>query len=198
MTIAQQTTASPARASLFEAYRGDRVTTWIEATGPGMEPLIQPGDRLLVAFGARPERTGQVILCSVDGTFIAHRLVAHRTITGPAGEPIVRLIAKGDAEALPDRAIAPKSVVGVVQAIRRAGDGRLVSYGLDDTPGELVAVVSWWGGRAARRSRRVARHAPARFGPALLLGLVMLSRVPTRLVTALMPWLVQETRAEGR
>jgi hypothetical protein len=198
MTTDEKTTASPARATLFEAYRADRVTTWIEAPGPGMEPLIRPGDRLLVAFGARPERTGQVILCSVDGAFVAHRLVAHRTLGGPAGEPIVRLIAKGDAEALPDRAIAPESVVGVVQAIRRGGDGRLVGYGLDDTPSELVAVVSWWGGRAARRSRRLARYAPPRFGPALLIALVMLSRIPTRLITALMPWLVQETRAEGR
>lgn len=184
------------RASLFEAYRGDRVTTWIEASGPGMEPLIQPGDRLLVAFGARPERTGQVILCAVGGNLIAHRLVAHRTLTGPTGEPTVRLIAKGDAEALPDRAIAAESVVGVVRAIRRREDGRLVSYGLDDMPSELVAVVSWWGGRAARRSPRIARYAPARFGPALQVALVMLSRLPTRLVTAVVPWLAQETRAD--
>ncbi|MGZ8501526.1 MAG: S24/S26 family peptidase [Candidatus Limnocylindrales bacterium] len=189
---------SLARATLFEAYRRDRVTTWIEATGPSMEPLIHPGDRLLVAFGARPERTGQVILCAVDGRFVAHRLVAHRVLTDPAGDPLVRLIAKGDAEALPDRAIAPESVVGIVQAIRRGEDGRRISYGLDDTPSAVVAVVSWWGGRAARRSRRVARHAPPRFGPALLFALLTLSRVPTRVITALMPWLAQETRAEGR
>lgn len=163
-----------------------------------MEPLIQRGDLLLVAFGARPERTGQVILRAVAGSFVAHRLVAHRTLTGPSGEPTVRLIAKGDAEALPDRAIAPESVVGVVRAIRRRDDGRLVSYGLDDVPSELVAAVSWWGGRAARRSPRVAGHAPARFGPALQVALVMLSRLPTRIVTALMPWLAQETPAEGR
>jgi hypothetical protein len=187
-----------ARAALFEAYRRDRVTTWIEATGPSMEPLIHPGDRLLVAFGGRPERTGQVILCAVDGRFVAHRLVAHRVVTDPAGDPLVRLIAKGDAEALPDRAIAPGSVVGIVQAIRRAESGRVVRYGLDDTPSEVVALVSWWSGRAARHSRRVARHAPPRYGPALLFALLTLSRVPTRVITALMPWLAQETRAEGR
>lgn len=187
-----------ARAALFEGYRRDRATTWIEATGPSMEPLIHPRDRLLVAFGARPERTGQVILCAVDGRFVAHRLVAHRIAIDPAGDPLVRLIAKGDAEALPDRAIAPESVVGIVQAIRRAEGGRVVKYGLDDTPSALVAVVSWWGGRAARRSRRVARLAPPRLGPALLIALLTLSRVPTRVITALMPWLAQETRAEGR
>jgi hypothetical protein len=124
--------------------------------------------------------------------------VAHRVVTDPAGDPLVRLIAKGDAEVLAHRAIAPESVVGIVQAIRRGGDGRIVSYGLDDTPSAIVAVVSWWSGRAARRSRRVARHAPPQLGPALLVALLTLSRVPTRVITALMPWLAQETRAEGR
>ena len=187
-----------ARAALFEGYRRDRETTWIAATGPGMEPLIHPGDRLLVAFGARPERTGQVILCAVGGRFVVHRLVAHRLVTDSTGQPLIRLIAKGDAEALPDPAIAPESVVGVVQAIGRSEDGRLVRYGLDDTPSELLALVSWWGGRAARRSSRVASHAPRQLGPAVLVALLTLSRVPTRVITALMPWLVQETRAEGR
>jgi hypothetical protein len=187
-----------ARSSAFEACRRDRATSWIEATDPSMEPLIHPGDQLLVAFGARPERTGQVILCAVGGTFVAHRLVAHRIVTDAAGRPQVRLIAKGDAAALPDRAIAPESVVGIVQAIRRSADGRVLSYGLDDTRSAVVAVVSWWGGRAARRSRHIASHAPAGLSPAVLVALVTLSRVPTRVITALMPWLVQETRAEGR
>jgi hypothetical protein len=186
------------RAALFEDYRRDRVTTWIEATGPGMAPLIQPRDRLLVAFGARPERTGQVILCAVGSRFVVHRLVAHRLITDTTGRPLIRLIAKGDAEALPDRAIAPESVVGIVQAIGRSEDGRLVRYGLDDTPSEVLALVSWWSGRAARRSSRIASHAPPQLGPAVLVALLTLSRVPTRLITALMPWLVQEPRAEGR
>lgn len=187
-----------AREALFEGYRRDRVTTWIEATGPSMEPLIHPGDRLLVAFGTRPERTGQVILCAVGGRFVAHRLVAHRTVTDAEGNPVVRLIAKGDAEIMPHRAIAPASVIGIVQAIRRGETGPVIHYGLDDTPSAVVAVVSWWCGRAARQSRRVAQHAPPRLGLALAITLLTLSRVPTRLITALMPWLAQETRAEGR
>jgi hypothetical protein len=113
----------------------------------------------------------------------------------PAAGPAHR---QGDAAALPDRAIAPESVVGIVQAIRRSADGRVLSYGLDDTRSAVVAVVSWWGGRAARRSRHIASHAPAGLSPAVLVALVTLSRVPTRVITALMPWLVQETRAEGR
>lgn len=186
-----------ARAALFERYRADRVTAWIEAGGPSMEPTIHPGDRLLVAFGQRPERTGQVILCAVDGAFVAHRLVAHRLVGVGAGAPVVRLIAKGDAEALPDRSIAVDDVIGVVRAIRRS-DGRMVTAGLDDTPGAIVARVSWWSGAVARVGRRLARHAPARTGRPLLSTLLILSRVPTRLITALMPWFVQETRAEGR
>ena len=186
-----------ARSGLFQRYRSDRVTAWIEVTGSSMEPLIHPGNRLLVAFGERPERTGQVILCAIDGAFVAHRLVSHRFFPGPSGVPSVRLIAKGDAEAYPDRSIAPADVYGVVRAVRRA-DGRIVTVGLDDTPGALVALASWWGGNAARLGRRVLRYAPDRTAPPLLSTLLILSRVPTRVITALMPWLDQETRAEGR
>ena len=89
-------------------------------------------------------------------------------------------------------------MVGIVQAIRRGETGPVIHYGLDDTPSAVVAVVSWWSGRAARQSRRVAQHAPPRLGLALAITLLTLSRVPTRLITALMPWLAQETRAEGR
>ena len=186
-----------ARAAVFERYRADRVTAWIEATGPSMEPTIHPGDRLLVAFGERPERTGQVIVCTVAGAFVAHRLVAHRLVAVGSDAPVVRLIAKGDAEALPDREIAVGDVVGVVRAVRR-GDGRVVTLGLDDTPGAIVARVSWWSGSAARLGRRLARHAPANTERPLVSVVLVLSRVPTRLITALMPWLVQEIRAEGR
>jgi len=186
-----------ARAALFERYRADRAAVWIEATGLSMTPLIRPGDRLLVGFGERPHHTGQVILCAVDEAFVAHRLVAHRLVVDREGRPSVRLIAKGDAEAFPDRSVASGDVFGVVRAIRRA-DGRVVTVGLDDTPGAIVALASWWGGRAARFGRRLARRAPARTGPPLMSTLLILSRVPTRLITALMPWFVQETRAEGR
>jgi hypothetical protein len=185
-----------ARAALFERYRAERVRTWIEATGPSMEPLIQSGDRLLVAFGERPDHTGQVILAAVDGIFVAHRLVATRLVANGTG-PTVRLIAKGDAEPFPDRSIAPADVVGVVRAIRRK-DGRIVTVGLDDTPAAVVAIVSWWSGVAARVGRRLARSIPPSAGRPLLATLLILSRAPTRLITALMPWLVQETRAEGR
>jgi hypothetical protein len=160
-----------------------------------MEPLIQPGDRLLVAFGERPEHTGQVILWQVDGTFVAHRLVAHRLVSDGRGGAAVRLIAKGDAEAYADRAIGSGDVFGVVRKVRHR-DGRVDSRGLDDTPGELVALLSWWGGQIARLGRMATRRAPA--GGPLLSCLLILSRVPTRVLTALMPWLVQETRAEGR
>lgn len=186
-----------ARIGLFERYRTDRVAAWIEATGSSMEPLIQPGDRLLVAFGERPEHTGQVILWQLDGTFVAHRLVAHRLVSDGRGGAAVRLIAKGDAEAYADRAIGSGDVFGVVRKVRHR-DGRVDSRGLDDTPGELVALLSWWGGQIARLGRMAARRAPAPAGGLLLSCLLILSRVPTRVLTALMPWLVQETRAEGR
>ena len=186
-----------ARAGLFERYRTDRVMAWIEVTGSSMEPIIHSGNRVMVAFGERPERTGQVILCAVDGAFVAHRLVSYRLVSGASEVPSLRLIAKGDAEAYPDRSIAPGDVYGVVRAVRRA-DGRIVKSGLDDTPGGIVALASWWGGSAAWLGRRLLRHAPARTALPLLTTLLILSRVPTRVITALMPWLDQESRAEGR
>jgi Peptidase S24-like len=186
-----------ARAGLFEHYRAARTTAWIEATGTSMVPLIHPGDRLLVAFGERADHTGQVILCAVGEAFVAHRLVAHRLVADRSDTPAVRLIAKGDAEVYPDRAVSPAEVLGVVQAVRHH-DGRVVTAGLDDTSGAIVALASWWGGSTARFGRRLARHAPPSAGRPLLTTLLILSRVPTRLLTALMPWLVQETRAEGR
>jgi len=186
-----------ARFALFERYRAARAEVWIEATGTSMTPLIQPGDRLLVAFGGRPDHTGQVILCQVDGAFVAHRLVAHRLVVGEGGRPGLRLTAKGDAEAFPDRSVSPADVFGVIRSIRRA-DGRVTTLGLDDTPGAIVARISWWSGCAARLSRRLVRRAPPRTGRPLMTILLNLTRVPTRLTTALMPWLVQETRAEGR
>jgi peptidase S24-like protein len=195
--VTQQDPRAIARTGLFQRYRTDRVAAWIEVTGTSMEPLIQPGNRLLVTFGERPERTGQVILCSIDGAFVAHRLVSHRLIPAGSGVPSVRLIAKGDAEAYPDRSIAAEDVYGVVHAVRRA-DGRLVTAGLDDTPGAIVALASWWGGSAAWLGRRMIRHAPAATAPPLLSTLLILSRLPIRVITALMPWLVPETRAEGR
>jgi hypothetical protein len=186
-----------ARAGLFEQYRSERATAWIEATGPSMEPLIHPGDRLQVAFGERADHTGQVILCAIDGAFVAHRLVAHRLVEDRPDGPSVRLIAKGDAEAYLDRPIDPADVFGVVRAVRQH-DGRVVTVGLDDTPGAVVALVSWWGGSAASFGRQLARQAPPSAARPLLSSLLILSRVPTRVITALMPWLRQETRAEGR
>lgn len=186
-----------ARTGLFQRYRTDRVTAWIEVSGSSMEPIIHSGNRVMVAFGERPERTGQVILCAVDGTFVAHRLVSYRLIPGASEVPSIRLIAKGDAEVYPDRSIAPQDVYGVVRAVRRA-DGGIVTVGLGDTPGGIVALASWWGGSAAWLGRRLLRHAPARTAPPLLSTLLILSRVPTRVITALMPWLIQEPRAEGR
>ena len=124
--------------------------------------MIHPGDRLLVAFGERPERTGQVILCAVDGAFVAHRLVAHRLVAVGADAPVVRLIAKGDAEACPTDRSPPTTSSASSGRSGGATDGSSPP-GSTTRPGAIVARVSWWGGGAARLGRRLL--ATPRLGP---------------------------------
>jgi hypothetical protein len=174
-------TRAIARVALFERYRADGATAWIEATGASMGPLIPAGSRLLVAFGRRPERPGEVIVYRRDAAIVAHRFVARRGHAGPE-----RLIAKGDAEALPDRAIAPADVLGVVLAIGRP-DGRAVHATLGGRSGAAIARVSWWSGRIGRLARRIAVRAPRPLRPVAVSGALALSRVPTRAFAASMP-----------
>jgi hypothetical protein len=175
-------TRAIARVALFERYRADGATTWIEATGGSMGSLIPPGSRLLVEFGRAPERPGEVIVFRRDAAIVAHRLVARRGHRGRTE----RLIAKGDAEALPDRPIARDDVLGVVRAVGTPS-GRLVSATLGGWSGAVVARVSWWSGRVGRVARRAATRAPRPIRPAAVRGALSLSRVPTRVVTAAMP-----------
>ena len=53
---------SIARAGLLERYRSEGRSSWLEATGRSMEPLIPAGSLLRVEFGALPERIGEIVL----------------------------------------------------------------------------------------------------------------------------------------
>jgi hypothetical protein len=185
-------TRAIARVALFERYRADGATAWIEATGASMDPLIPAGSRLLVEFGRAPQRPGEVIVFRRDSAVIAHRFVARR---GDATSG--RLVAKGDAEALPDRPIASDDVLGVVRAIGTP-DGRSVRATLGGRSGAILARVSWWSGRAGRVARRAAIHAPRPIRAAVVRGVLSLSRVPTRMITATMPRLDRGTSAGRR
>lgn len=167
-----------ARSGLLESYRRDRAEAWLTTRGRSMLPLIRPGSRVLIEFGASPA-IGEVILFALGGAHVAHRVVGrHRA---PASE---LLIVKGDAEPYPDRALEPAEILGVVRAVRWGDEAQSRLAGLDGRGGRLIASTSLWSGRAARIGRRVVTRGPRQFRLAGLRTIEIFARVPTRLVMA--------------
>jgi len=138
----------------FEIYRqtGDR--TWVAARGSSMRPLIAPGARLLVEFGAAPASVGEIVLFGHGDMVIAHRLVAWRPSQGG-------LVAKGDAEAFCDAPLDLEDILGVVRALRRGPSGPATRVGCVGRPARAVARASRWLGRSAALARRAATFLPA-------------------------------------
>lgn len=183
---------SIARAGLLESYRSEGRSTWLEATGGSMDPLIPAGSRLLVEFGAIPERIGEVIVFRRPSGAVAHRLVGRRG----TGHRLV-FVAKGDAEALADPALPPEAVLGVVREVRLP-DGRPGQAAIARRRGALLARVSRWSGRAARLGGSVGRRVPTTLRPGTIAATHALSRVPTRVMTAMIPRLDRGVSAERR
>lgn len=178
---------------LLESYRDLERTAWIEAAGPSMEPVIPAGSRLLVDFGRPPHGIGQVIVFRRRDELIAHRLVGRRAT--PDG---LRLVAKGDAEAFLDPLIAEDDVIGVVRRVRYP-DGRIAALEPGQRRDAAIARVSGWGGRAAGAGARLTRRLPASPGlrRAASSGVVGLSRVPTRVISAVLPRTIRGPVEEG-
>lgn len=181
-----------ARDGLLERYRADGARTWLDARGDSMRPDIPAGSRLLVEFGHGQPRIGEVVLFRRGETLLAHRLVARRVIQGRT-----MLVTKGDGEALSDPPIAPDDVLGLVRDVRLRS-GRSAHARLGGPRGDVVARVSWWSGRAGRLGGRIARRAPAPVRQAAVGRALALSRVPTRVVLALIPRPDRGTTAERR
>jgi hypothetical protein len=181
-----------ARAALIDLAREHGSERWIEARGGSMAPIIRPGDRLLVAIGARPERLGQVVVVQRPNVTVAHRIVGRRR-----KDPAAPWTTKGDAECLADAAFAADDVIGVVLSIARP-DGSIHRYGLDGRVARLIASMSAAGGRLAWILRRLSGRLPGPVAAVALRLFMPLTRVPTRLISAPIPWLDQEIRAERR
>jgi Peptidase S24-like len=137
-----------ARLAVLEAWRRDGATDWIEATGGSMLPLIRPGDRLLVRFGAAEVRRGDVVIFRHAGAIVAHRIVGDRRRDGQR-----RWIAKGDNEPLATEDVGAADLLGIVRAIDR-GSGRRSTRGLGGRAGGVTAWISRLGGSLARASAR--------------------------------------------
>lgn len=167
--------AAIARAGLLEIQRAAGEATWIHTRGTSMLPGIPPGSRLLVDLGRPPTRIGELIVFQRRGELVAHRLVAWRRT--PEGD---LLVAKGDNEPLADRPLPADAVLGVVRAVGLPSHHRRGVL-LDGRRGRLVARLSWWGDRAARIGRRLARSSPTPMRQAsvdaALAGSIVLVRV---------------------
>ncbi len=139
-----------ARRAVFRSYAAERRREWIEATGASMGGAVGPGARLLVEFGALPERVGEVVVVDDARAVVAHRLVAIRG-HGPGR----RYATKGDAVPYPDPSITADRILGVVRAVRTA-DGVERPAGVRPIDG-LRARAGWVTGRIRWRLRRARR-----------------------------------------
>lgn len=167
-----------ALAGLFASYRRDGAEAWFTTQGSSMLPLIRPGSRVLIEFGAKPA-LGEVVLFPSRDRYVAHRVIGRRREPGRE-----LLIVKGDAETYPDRSLESTDVLGVVRAVKWSGEEQPRLAGLGGRSGRLLAATSSRSGRAARIGRRLVTRGPRRIRTAGLRLVATFARVPTRLVTA--------------
>jgi hypothetical protein len=140
----------PARRALFERYRDQRQTAWVQATGWSMTPIVNPGDWLQVDFGVGSGvRPGSIVLFTIGDDVISHRVLWRR-----GG----RLVTKGDSTTWLDRPVAADQLLGVVRAVRRDPDGEPDSSACSGPRATAVTLVSL--GTAA--TARLARPLPPR------------------------------------
>jgi hypothetical protein len=81
-----------ARRGLFEVYRARGESAWVAVGGSSMRPSFGDGSWLLVDFGAREARVGEIVLLPLGS-----RLVTHRVIRRHRGRSGWTLQTKGDA-----------------------------------------------------------------------------------------------------
>jgi hypothetical protein len=175
---------------LYRSYGRTGRRVWLDTRGTSMRPLVGPGGRMLVEFGARQTQVGEVVLFERQEAIVAHRVVGRRRRDGRE-----QLIVKGDAEAYFDPPIAHDDILGVVRGIRGGPAGPVRRRGLGGRSSRVIAEVSRWTGRGARAARRVAVRSPGPIRRAALRAIPTLARVPTRLIVA--P-IINGIGAEGR
>lgn len=111
--------AARARAYLMllaTAIRSGKCTSFA-IRGGCMWPTIRAGDRIRIAPLLREPRVGDVLVCYRDTYVVAHRVVQHFHDTH--GRSWVRC--RGDASVELDAPLRTTEVMGVVDAVERAG-----------------------------------------------------------------------------
>jgi hypothetical protein len=168
-----------ARRALFEDDRRRGASRWIEAGGASMRPLIAPGTWMLVDFAARPSANGQIVLVPLGDVIVAHRVVATtRRETGTF------VVTKGDAEPYCDAPVSAADVIGVVRALRRGRRGRATTLGCAGRSARIIARISLWSGRSARRAPRLGSLLPVPLRRLARPAVLPLARTATRLAAA--------------
>lgn len=164
---------------LYESYRRAGTRAWLATRGTSMRPLVGPGSRMLVDFGATPSQVGEIVVFERGDGIVAHRVVGHRRRDG-----CEQLLVKGDAEAYFDPPIARDDVLGIVRGVSRGETDPPHRRGVGGRSSWVIAGVSRWTGRGARVARRIAVHSPDPIRGAALRAIPTLARVPTRLIVA--------------
>jgi hypothetical protein len=164
-----------ARLAVFETYRREAATEWIEAQGASMRPLIRPGTRMLVEFGAEPAGIGEIVLFPRGQILVAHRIVAKRR-----GGSTTLVVTKGDGEPFRETPLEPGCVIGVVRALRLAPDGPAVTVGCAGRGARAIARFSNASGCVAALGWRAARRLPDPTRAPAIAAVAALSRVASR------------------
>jgi hypothetical protein len=172
-----------ARRAAFEDYRREAISTWIAATGNSMRPLIKPGTRMLVEFGASAVEVGDIVLFPLGDLIVAHRIVAQRWEHGARV-----LIPKGDGEPYCDKPIHLSDVMGVVRALRYGADDPAANVGCVGFWARATARISRQSGRGAALARRVAAVLPDRLRQTALRAIPPFARIAARVLFAPVLW----------
>lgn len=173
-----------ARCAVFETYRQQNVSTWIEACGGSMRPVIEPGTWMLVEFGALPMGIGEIIVFSNGKQLVAHRIVRQHH---EQGAPVV--IAKGDAEPYCDPPVRVADVFGVVRAIRYGPLGRPTTVGCIGRHTRAIARISRWKGSSARLARSISALLPKSLRCPVLRAIPPCTRIAAQMLLAPVRWL---------
>jgi hypothetical protein len=181
----EQRRRQQARRVLFEEYRRQRASVWIQPRGASMRPLIGSATMLLVEFGATTAEPGDIVLFPLGDMLVAHRLVARQRRRGAE-----ILIAKGDAEPYFDPPVRPGDLLGVVRAMRRSGEQTAASL----ARAGWAARVSYWSGRGAWVARRAAALLPGPLRRIALSAIALLARVTAHILFTPLLWAVLSGR----
>lgn len=179
MLESDQSRLAQARRATFEIYRREASSTWVQARGRSMLPLIRPGDWMLVDFGALPAGAGAIVLFPLGDLIVAHRVVASQEQGGA-----LLLRTKGDAEPYFDPALTPADVLGVVRGLRRSPVGPVRRIGCVGRAARMIARFSRLHGRGVAFTQRRASALPPLLRRPALCALPLLARAAALLALA--------------